>query len=104
MVTNVVIGVAVVALLIYRQLRTRPVNASGLRLAAFLGVIGLVETYEFVAEAPRWCGHLRRPAGQPRARRRIRRAAGRDGPDLAAGRPAMVARQLGDRITVGRRR
>ena len=48
MVTNVVIGVAVLALLIYRQLRTRPVNASGLRLAAIIGVIGLVEAYAFV--------------------------------------------------------
>ncbi len=48
MVTQIVIGVAVLALLIYRQLRTRPVNASGLRLAAIIGVIGLIETYEFV--------------------------------------------------------
>jgi hypothetical protein len=36
-VAQIVIGVAVLALLIYRQLRTRPVNASGLRLAAILG-------------------------------------------------------------------
>ena len=44
MVTQIVIGVAVLALLIYRQLRTRPVNASGLRVVAIIGAIGLVET------------------------------------------------------------
>jgi hypothetical protein len=47
-VTQIVIGVAVLALLIYRQFRTRPVSASGLRLAAIIGVIGLIETAEFV--------------------------------------------------------
>ena len=48
MVTEIIIGVAVLALLIYRQLRTRPVNASGLRIVAIIGVIGLVETYQFM--------------------------------------------------------
>ena len=48
MVTEIIIGVIVLALLIYRQLRSRPVNASGLRLAAIIGVIGLVEAYQFV--------------------------------------------------------
>ena len=48
MITHIVIGIAVLALLIYRQLRTRPVNASGLRLAAIIGVIGLVEAYAFL--------------------------------------------------------
>jgi UDP-N-acetylmuramyl pentapeptide phosphotransferase/UDP-N-acetylglucosamine-1-phosphate transferase len=47
-VAEIIIGVAVLALLIYRQLRTRPVNASGLRLTAVIGVIGLIETYQFV--------------------------------------------------------
>jgi hypothetical protein len=47
-VTEIIIGVAVLALLIYRQLRTRPVNASGLRIVAIIGVIGLVETYQFM--------------------------------------------------------
>jgi UDP-N-acetylmuramyl pentapeptide phosphotransferase/UDP-N-acetylglucosamine-1-phosphate transferase len=47
-VTEIIIGVVVLALLIYRQLRSRPVNASGLRLAAIIGVIGLVEAYQFV--------------------------------------------------------
>ena len=48
MVAQIVIGVVVLALLIYRQLRTRPVNTSGLRLAAIIGVIGLIETYQFI--------------------------------------------------------
>ena len=48
MVTEIVIGLAVLALLIYRQLRTRPVNASGLRIVAIIGVIGLVEAYQFL--------------------------------------------------------
>ena len=48
MVTQIIIGIAVLALLIYRQLRTRPVNASGLRLAAILGVLGLIEAFQFV--------------------------------------------------------
>ncbi len=47
MVTEIIIGVAVLAMLIYRQLRTRPVNASGLRLTAVIGVIGLIEAYQF---------------------------------------------------------
>ena len=45
---DVVIGVAVLALLIYRQLRTRPVSASGLRIGLILGVVGLVETIPFL--------------------------------------------------------
>jgi hypothetical protein len=49
-VTEIVIGLAVLALLIYRQLRTRPVNASGLRIVAVIGVIGLVETYQFLQQ------------------------------------------------------
>jgi len=49
-VAQIVIGVAVLALLIYRQLRSRPVNASGLRLAAIIGVIGLVEAYQFLQQ------------------------------------------------------
>jgi len=51
-VAQIVIGVAVLALLIYRQLRTRPVNASGLRLAAIIGVIGLIEAYQFIQQHP----------------------------------------------------
>jgi hypothetical protein len=45
---DVVLGVAVLALLIYRQLRTRPVNASGLRIIAILGIIGVIETAQFL--------------------------------------------------------
>jgi len=45
---EVVLGIAVLALLIYRQLHTRPVNASVLRITAILGVIGLLETSQFL--------------------------------------------------------
>jgi hypothetical protein len=46
--TEIVLGVVILGLLIYRQLRSRPVSASGLRLIAILGVIGLIETYQFL--------------------------------------------------------
>jgi len=45
---DIVLGVVVLGLLIYRQLRSRPVNASGLRLVAILAVIGLVQAYQFL--------------------------------------------------------
>jgi hypothetical protein len=45
--TELVIGVLVLGLLIVRQLRRRPVNASGTRLTLILGVIGLIETVQF---------------------------------------------------------
>ncbi|HEY1641177.1 MAG TPA: hypothetical protein VGG35_10855 [Streptosporangiaceae bacterium] len=44
---DLVIGVAVLALLIFRQLRTRPVSGSGMRVALILGVVGLFETVGF---------------------------------------------------------
>jgi hypothetical protein len=47
MVGQLVLGVAVLALLIYRQLRVRPVNASAVRIVAILGVIGLVEAVPY---------------------------------------------------------
>ena len=46
MVTQTIIGIAVLALLIYRQRRTA--GAAGLRLAAIIGAIGLIETYQFL--------------------------------------------------------
>jgi hypothetical protein len=45
---EIVIGVAVLGLLIYRQLSARPINAGGLRLAAILAVIGVVETVNYL--------------------------------------------------------
>jgi hypothetical protein len=45
---DIVLGVVVLGLLIYRQLRSRPANASGLRLVAILGVIGLIQAYQFL--------------------------------------------------------
>ncbi len=48
MSAGVVLGLVVLALLIYRQLRTRPVNASRLRVLAVLAVVGVVETSEFL--------------------------------------------------------
>jgi hypothetical protein len=46
--TEIVLGVVVLGLLIYRQLRRRPVNASGLRLVAILAVIGVIQAYQFL--------------------------------------------------------
>jgi hypothetical protein len=47
---DIVVGVAVVALLIYRQLIARPVNASTLRLLVILGVVGLLQTVQFLEQ------------------------------------------------------
>jgi hypothetical protein len=49
-VVDVILGLAVLALLIYRQLAARPVNASALRLIAILVIIGLVQTYQFLSK------------------------------------------------------
>ena len=49
-VLDVILGLAVLALLIYRQLSARPVNASALRLIAILVVIGLIQTYQFLSK------------------------------------------------------
>lgn len=46
-VTYLIVGVAVLALLIYRQVIPRPVRSSSSRLMLVLGVIGLVETVQF---------------------------------------------------------
>jgi hypothetical protein len=45
---EIILGLAVLALLIYRQLRSRPINAGGLRLAVILAVIGVVETVQYL--------------------------------------------------------
>jgi hypothetical protein len=50
LVLDVILGVAVLALLIYRQLSTRQVSASALRLIAILAVIGLIQTYQFLSK------------------------------------------------------
>jgi hypothetical protein len=50
LVVDVILGVAVLALLIYRQLSVRPVNASTLRLIAILLIIGLLQTYRFLSQ------------------------------------------------------
>jgi len=47
-VLDIILGVAVLALLIYRQLSTRPVNASPLRLIAILLIIGVLQTIQFL--------------------------------------------------------
>ena len=49
-VLDVILGLAVLALLIYRQLAARPVNASALRLIAILAVIGLIQAYQFLSK------------------------------------------------------
>jgi hypothetical protein len=53
-VLDVILGLAVLALLIYRQLSARPVTGSALRLLAILAVIGLLQTYQFLSK-----GHAR---------------------------------------------
>jgi len=45
---DVILGLAVLALLIYRQLRSRPVSVSGLRLIVILVVIGVIQTFQFL--------------------------------------------------------
>ncbi len=45
---DIILGIAVLVLLIYRQLSTRPVNASALRLIAILMIIGLLQTVQFL--------------------------------------------------------
>jgi hypothetical protein len=49
-VLDVILGLVVLALLIYRQLAARPVNASALRLIAILVIIGLFQTYQFLSK------------------------------------------------------
>lgn len=48
MVWELVLGVVVLGLLIYRQLRARPLSGQSLRIVVILGVIGLVETSQFL--------------------------------------------------------
>ena len=48
MVTNLVLGIAVLGLLIYRQLMPRRVSASSLRIMLVLAVIGVVELVGFL--------------------------------------------------------
>jgi len=50
MVVDIIVGAAVLALLIYRQLVARPVNASTLRILAILGVVGVVQTAQFLGQ------------------------------------------------------
>jgi hypothetical protein len=45
---EIILGLAVLVLLIYRQLRARPISAGGLRLVAILAVIGVFETVEYL--------------------------------------------------------
>lgn len=48
LVVDILLGLAVLALIIYRQLRSQPVNASALRLIAILLIIGLIQTVQFL--------------------------------------------------------
>ena len=45
---EVVLGVVVLGLLIYRQLMSRPVNASGMRIVVIIAVVGLVEAFQYL--------------------------------------------------------
>ena len=48
MAIEIVLGVVVLALVIYRQVIARPINAGGLRLIVILAVIGVVETVDYL--------------------------------------------------------
>jgi hypothetical protein len=50
LVVDVILGLAVLALLIYRQLSARQVNAAALRLFVILVIIGLLQTYQFLSK------------------------------------------------------
>jgi hypothetical protein len=50
LVLDISLGLAVLALLIYRQLAARPVNAAALRFIAVLVIIGLLQTYQFLSK------------------------------------------------------
>ena len=50
LVVDVILGVAALVLLIYRQLSARPVNTPALRLIAVLLVIGLFQTSRFLSQ------------------------------------------------------
>ncbi len=49
-IPEVVVGVAVLALLIYRQVRKRPVNGRGARLAGILAIIGILELAQYLSK------------------------------------------------------
>jgi hypothetical protein len=46
-VTDIVLGVVILALLIYRQVVARPVRARGLQIVAILAVIGVLQTVQY---------------------------------------------------------
>jgi hypothetical protein len=48
MALDIVLGVVVLGLLIYRQLSARPLNAAGMRLVPILAVIGVVEAAAYL--------------------------------------------------------
>jgi hypothetical protein len=48
LVVDIVLGIVVLGLLIYRQMVARPVRSSALRLTLILGVIGVIETVQFL--------------------------------------------------------
>jgi hypothetical protein len=48
-ILDVVIGVAVLGLLIFRQVRKRPVNGRGARLAAILAIVGIIEVADYLS-------------------------------------------------------
>jgi hypothetical protein len=48
MVVDLVVGVLVLGLLIYRQMRTRPVRSVDIRVPLILGIIGVVQLAAFL--------------------------------------------------------
>ena len=50
LVLDIILGLAVLALLIYRQLFAHQVNAAALRLFVILVIIGVLQTYQFLSK------------------------------------------------------
>jgi hypothetical protein len=50
LVLDIILGLAVLALLIYRQLFAHQVNAAALRLLVILVIIGVLQTYQFLSK------------------------------------------------------
>jgi hypothetical protein len=61
-ITNLIIGLAVLAFILYRQLQPRPVR-DNMRLPLILGVIGVVELVKYLQHRPHGTGVIAALAG-----------------------------------------
>ena len=102
-IVSIVVGVAIAALLVVRQMRSQPVNGN-MRLPLIIGIIGLIEVTRYLQKVHGRVGGTAIAAliGRLHPRRRARRGAGRDGAPVGTGRPGLAEGQLADRHAVGR--